>query len=301
MSEITNIEFEHIRLDGGTQTREQLNESSVLEYTEAFRNGAAFPPVTVFFDGSSFWLADGFHRYSACKDAGFESILANVINGTKRDAVLFSKGANADHGFPRSNAVKRQVVADMLNDEEWAKWSDREISRACCVSARLVAEVRNSICGNKQIENNQEPVSVTRTVERNGKTYEQNTSNIGKTAAIPKPVKEVAPVVVVSVVDGNAYDPSKEEPNLVQIAEELQAENEALQRENKSLKTDDKDAELSRLNLLCDQLDGHRKGETNTKNEAQKQAKYYGDLLAKIRKVLNVDSNSKILAALEAR
>ena len=29
--------------------------------------GAIFPPVTVFFDGEHFWLADGFHRVQAAE------------------------------------------------------------------------------------------------------------------------------------------------------------------------------------------------------------------------------------------
>ena len=30
----------------------------------------------------------------------------------------------------------------MLNDEEWCKWSDREIAEKCCVSNRFVSNVR---------------------------------------------------------------------------------------------------------------------------------------------------------------
>jgi CRISPR/Cas system CSM-associated protein Csm5 (group 7 of RAMP superfamily) len=100
---------------------------------------------------------------------------------------------------------------------------------------------------------------------------------------------------------GDKEDYVAPETNFEQMYHDAERDNSIYVSQIKSLNTSDKDAEIIRLSLLCDQLDGRRIGKTNTKNEAQKQAKYYGDLLAKIRKVLNVDSNSKILAALEAR
>jgi hypothetical protein len=42
----------------------------VQNYADALEEGANFPPVTLFYDGSAYWLADGFH----CTAAGKESI-----------------------------------------------------------------------------------------------------------------------------------------------------------------------------------------------------------------------------------
>jgi hypothetical protein len=89
--------------------------------------------------------------------------------------------------------------------------------------------------------------------------------------------------------------------DLVRLAEELQKENEAYQRQIKSLEADDKNAELVRLNTYADQLNGRLQGEITTRNEAQKMAKRYADLLAKICKALNVESNKDILSALERK
>jgi hypothetical protein len=58
------------------------------------------------------------------------------------DAVLFSCGANAAHGVPRTNEGKRRAVLKLVQDAEWAHWSDREIAKRCNVAHPLVAQMR---------------------------------------------------------------------------------------------------------------------------------------------------------------
>src|SRR5574337_168137 len=137
------IDISRIRIDGGTQSRANLNESVVAEYAEAMTEGAKLPAVTVFFDGSEYWLADGFHRYHGHKRIGALKIDAEVHNGTRRDAVLHSVGANAAHGLRRTNEDKRRAVETLLTAAEWSQWSDREIAKQCGVTHPFVAAVRN--------------------------------------------------------------------------------------------------------------------------------------------------------------
>ena len=134
-----------IRLDGGTQPRASLDESVVVEYFEAMVDGAVFPPITVFHDGSNYWLADGFHRYHASKRAGVLEVECQVQQGTKRDAVKYSLGANAHHGLRRSHEDKRRVVLTVLNDVEWSDLSDRDIAKTCNVSHPFVGRMRKSL------------------------------------------------------------------------------------------------------------------------------------------------------------
>ena len=110
------LELSKIRLDGGTQPRKSILEEAVKNYTEVLLDGVKMPPVTVFFDGKDYWLADGFHRYHAHKAAGFKEIECDPKTGTKRDAFIFSLGANATHGMPRTNEEKRDTVIMALND-----------------------------------------------------------------------------------------------------------------------------------------------------------------------------------------
>ena len=139
------IEISKIRIDGGTQTREKLNEATVKEYVEAIKAGAIFPPVKLFFDGLNYWLSDGFHRYFSTKKAGKKQINAEITPGTLRDAVLHSLGANASHGLPRSNKDKQRAVETLLNDPEWSKWSSRAIAEKCVVSHSYVSTLRDKM------------------------------------------------------------------------------------------------------------------------------------------------------------
>lgn len=138
------LKLKDIRLDGGTQPREFINQTVVDEYAEEMVESDNFPPMVVFNDGANFWLADGFHRWHANKKAGFVEVECDIRQGTKRDAVLFSVGANAVHGLRRTNEDKRKAILTLLNDIEWGEWSDSEIARQCCVSHVTVGRVRKT-------------------------------------------------------------------------------------------------------------------------------------------------------------
>lgn len=197
MSEIHAVPLDSVRINGGTQSRVELNQSAIAEYAEAIRFGTDLPPVVMFFDGASFWLADGFHRYHAHRQAGAMEIVADIRTGTQRDAILFSVGANASHGLRRTNEDKRKAVMILLSDPEWAAWSDNQIAKACGVSHPFVATVRAAILKPLQDSSPSTPPQpsrpVMRTVTRNGTTYEQNTANIGKAAKPDAPTEPVTP------------------------------------------------------------------------------------------------------------
>lgn len=110
-----------------------IDPGTVASYDDDLRAGATFPPIVVYHDGSEYHLADGFHRVEAARQIGHDVILAEVRQGTSRDATLAACAANATHGLRRTNEDKRRAVTAMLTDPEWAKWSDRAIAKACAV------------------------------------------------------------------------------------------------------------------------------------------------------------------------
>src|SRR5258708_3523418 len=131
-----------IRTDEGCQARVAIRPGLVRDYAQAMiqqqsEGGLRFPAIVLFTDGSTYWLADGYHRVRAAREAGLEEILAEVHPGTSRDALLYAISANTDHGLPCTNADKRKAVSLLLNDPEWGQWSDREIARRCLVGNQL--------------------------------------------------------------------------------------------------------------------------------------------------------------------
>jgi hypothetical protein len=143
MEQMLNIS--QITADPAIQPRAGMDMPTVLEYAGEMQAGTQFPPVVVFHDGASYWLADGFHRYEAARQSQFSVLAADVREGGRREAILYSVGSNAAHGLRRSNADKRRSVATLLRDEEWRAWSDHEIARKCAVSAMFVGTLRREM------------------------------------------------------------------------------------------------------------------------------------------------------------
>lgn len=130
-----------------TQVREKIDTSIVEQYADDMKNGAVFPPITVFSQKESEQLiiADGFHRYHAASLLGLTEIEVNVFDGEIRDALLFALGANATHGLRRSNADKNKAVSLALMDPQIATMSLREVAKICQVSHMTVSRVRDAI------------------------------------------------------------------------------------------------------------------------------------------------------------
>lgn len=143
----TMLRIKDVKADRNVESREQLDMRVADEYKAELLADKSFEfdPVDVFFDGETYWLAHGFHRWCAYANAGRDSIPAEVREGTRRDAVLFSVGANARNGMRRTNADKRRAISMLLSDPEWGQWSDREIGKQCSVNHETVASVRASL------------------------------------------------------------------------------------------------------------------------------------------------------------
>ena len=183
-TETKTLKLDQIRIDGGTQPRVAIDEDVVAEYADLYVDGVDLPPVTVFHDGSTYWLADGFHRYWASKRAERETIAVEIQQGTRRDAILYSVGANASHGLRRTNDDKRKAIQTLLDDEEWCQWSNREIARRCGVSEFLIRQTRENLTAIKsQLEKNSPRTYKT----KHGTIARMNTGNIGRSEPSQSP------------------------------------------------------------------------------------------------------------------
>jgi len=218
-----NLKLAVIRLDGGTQFRPRINQDKVKEYKEKMLDDATFPPIEVMFDGSEYWLYDGFHRYFSVQEIGVKTIEARVTLGTQRDAIRAARKANSNHGLARDYETLCNSVRDALADPENEGASNREIARQCEVSHNFVASVKDP--------------------------SKKSAARAKKAAAsvVPAPKTEVEPSEVVSAPERPSltqdYGPSKEELEAMEIMEqEDRAAMHAL------LESDDKLAHLEEEN-----------------------------------------------------
>jgi ParB-like chromosome segregation protein Spo0J len=201
------LKLASIKVDGDLQSRDEINEAVVQEYAEVIREGGKMPPITAFYDGAKYHVADGWHRYFAHKAENLPDIEATIIEGTRRDAILFSLSANDDHGLRRTNADKRKAVMVLLEDFEWSEWNDTEIARTCKVSSVFVNKLRKQTKGD-------DAVPEVRKVKRGDTEYTMNTKNMGREAEPDVP----------------EYDEKEEK------LEELATEFKAIAEENEDLK-----------------------------------------------------------------
>jgi ParB-like chromosome segregation protein Spo0J len=234
------LKFSQIRIDGGTQMRVSINQDKVSEYAEKMREEAVFPPIKVMFDGTVYWLYDGFHRYFAAQSAGFNAIQVDYKPGTMEDAQDLALRANNEHGLPRTNEDKRKAVETALSYERHAKKSDREIGRLCDVSHTLVAAVRNPEIRKQQAKNYVKHLEkVVAEDSGNNSTGNNSTGN----NSTPDPKVELT----------QDYGPDEQELKANELAQQAD-----LETMNKLLESDDAlataHAEVKRLNHLVSQL-----------------------------------------------
>ena len=247
------VNLNDLRIDGGTQGREVIDQQLVYQYLECMKEGDVFPPMFTVFDGATHWLVDGFHRYHAYKLLGIKQADVNYKPGTQLEAQVMSFGVNGTHGKPRTNEDKRKVVEAALVHKLTKDKIDSEIAEICAVSRSFVGSIRNPETKKKQAESKKKHI-----VEKAKKIAEE----------VQACSQTTNPEPVVSADQG----PDEAELRANELA--LQADQDAMY---KLLESDDAlataHAEIKRLNHLNAQLDVRLHGLMNERNEAVKLCK----------------------------
>lgn len=255
------VNLNDIRIDGGTQCRVVLNQAKIYEYLEHMKDGDEFPLMEARFDGSTYWLTDGFHRYHAYKLLGMKEITINYKPGTQDDAFMDALKANGKHGLTLSVEDKENKVRMALEHHLTKDKSNYEIAKICDLSQSFVARVRDPDKKKKQKEAKERHMQK-KAEEIASQTSTDNTSQTSSENATP-----------VENPNPNAgIGPDEEELKANELA--LQADMEIMY---KLLESDDALAtaheEIKRLNLAYAQLDARFKGLMNERNQAVKMVK----------------------------
>jgi hypothetical protein len=159
------IQLALIVADDDLQPRVKTDHHISQEYGLAMAKGDQFPPLDVFWDGETYWLAGGFHRYHAASAIGLPFIDCFVHEGSRDDALWFTCGTNAKHGVRRSRDDIRLVIERALLHPQGAGRTDREIAAMITCSHHTVAAVRAHLVSVGQIAQQNERVG------KDGKTY----------------------------------------------------------------------------------------------------------------------------------
>jgi uncharacterized ParB-like nuclease family protein len=275
-----------IRIDGGTQSRVAINQDAVAEYAQVITEGDTLPAITVFFDGADYWLADGFHRLFANKSAGKASVLADVLTGTCRDAILYSLAANTVHGLRPTNEDKRKAVGIMLADPEWSLLTAREIAKHCGVSHTLVLRMQ------KPEPTASEPAKTKPASGTSSTASDDRTPNAG-TCSKPEPTAKQAEA------EQNAQD-AHGDTDPVAMWEAAEKQVVVLQKELDAAQADDAKAEIIKWKRIADLAQRRQNELMDTVNQREKELQRLSNILRRIGKALDEDDTSKLAAMVEA-
>ena len=246
------VKLEDIRIDGGTQYRDQINQDVVREYVDAMRDGDEFPSMETVFDGSTHWLVDGFHRYFAYMALGAKMANVEYKPGTQREAQVIAMGVNGKHGLQRNNATKRRVVEAALIHEDTKGLSNRQIADICNVSDSFVGSIRNPEVKAKQAEN----------IDRHfKKKFDGQATERSLTAPEASPA---------SPEDDFAPDADELKANDMALAADIEAMHRFLEADDKMAQ---QHAEIEKLNFLNAQLQLRIDALMREKNELVKECK----------------------------
>ena len=186
---------------------------TLARYTEVIQGGVELPPVTVFHDGQTHWLADGRHRLAARKSLGYADIQVEVQPGTERDAQLHAFKANLRHGLVSTTGDRKTVAEHLLKDDKWKELTNRKLGELCGLSHTTIGKLRNGLESVSKNSTPTEPVSLA--PSKNGVSTSKHSES--KTGTAPT---------------SESYDPAEDQINeMADLIAELTSDNERLKEQ----------------------------------------------------------------------
>ena len=185
---LRRLRIAQIRRDGDTQSRVVVDPRAVKEYAVLMQAGVEFPPVRVWFDGSAYWLADGFQRVAAAESIGRKSFPAEIHDGTLREAQWDSYGANSTHGARRTKPDTELAIRRALSHPNATHLSNVAIAKHLGMAEATVRRWRR-----RSSSDDEDGVRV---ANRHGREYTIRTTLIGhrkkRRGGVPSPAPAFA-------------------------------------------------------------------------------------------------------------
>jgi hypothetical protein len=175
------LELRLITVDEDLQPRVTTDHNVSHEYGLAMARGDAFPPVDVFWDGETYWLADGFHRHYAAEALGLAEVGCVVHQGTRDDALWFTVSANAKNGLHRTRADVQLAIERALKHPYSEGWTDGRIASEVGCSPKTVGAERQRLVTTREIP------ELTVRIGKDGKARDVSAIGANQTKANPDP------------------------------------------------------------------------------------------------------------------
>lgn len=143
------LPVDQVKADPANQPRESTDPEVVARYRLLMEEGVTFPPICVLWDGSTYWLADGFHRFAAHRALGRVTVPVRVREGTAAEAFWYGVDANSSQGMTLGTGDRKRIARRML--EEWPELGNREIARRTGLSHPTIGTLRNALLGRPDV------------------------------------------------------------------------------------------------------------------------------------------------------
>lgn len=145
---IRTMPLTDIRVDADMQARAEMDWNYVNQLAAYIKEGVLMHPMLVYYDGTYYWLVDGFHRYSARMQVdGIADPTCEVVEGTKQEAEVAALGANMLHGKPLTRAERNRNAMNVIAHPLCADWTNSEIGAHVGLSKSTVNVIRARMSG----------------------------------------------------------------------------------------------------------------------------------------------------------
>jgi cbb3-type cytochrome oxidase cytochrome c subunit len=265
---ILKIKIDRLTLHPDLQMREVMDQALIYSYVQLMKEGAVFDPMSATFDGDTYWLDGGHHRYQAYKLLNVREVAVDYTDGDFDEAFRKALRSNHKNGKQRSNDDKRKAVLKCFL--RYPDMSNYEVAKAVEVSQSFVAGIRDPEVKARQDEARERSVGKKlgqKPDTTTSPTSSENTTDDDCGKKTTNPISSLKTTLEENQALGVA--PSDEEMEAAAAAMEA---NEAAWM--KFLEADDKLAEafeeIKNLNLLVAQLKLRMNGLMNEKNLAIK-------------------------------
>jgi len=143
-----DIPINAITLDKKNQVRiTGVADETIWQYMESMKDGAIFPPIVVYeVKPGNYMLADGFHRVTANRNLGRETIPATIHQGTEADALYYSRfTANRTNGLRLTRSDLQALCETIIQDPEYRDRTDMELAKLVGCADTTIAAARKRL------------------------------------------------------------------------------------------------------------------------------------------------------------